>query len=166
MDQESTWYGGRPWPRPHCVRWGPSSRQNGAYNPRPQFSAHVCCGQAAGWIKIPFGTEVGLSPGDIVLDGEPDPRKRAQPPIFGLCLLWPNGWMDQDATSYGGIGLCPGHSVKCGPSSPRKGAQQSPSFGLMSVVAKLSPISFSATAELLLHRQTDRPRYSVRNSRP
>jgi len=21
-----------------------------------------------------------------------------QPPIFGLCLLWPNGWMDQDAT--------------------------------------------------------------------
>jgi len=25
-------------------------------------------------------------------------RKRAQPPIFGPCLLWPNGWMDQDAT--------------------------------------------------------------------
>jgi len=23
--------------------------------------------------------------------------KGAQPPIFGLCLLWPNGWMDQDA---------------------------------------------------------------------
>jgi len=25
--------------------------------------------QTAGWIKIPLGTEVDLSPGDIVLDG-------------------------------------------------------------------------------------------------
>jgi len=24
MDQDATWYGGRPRPRPHCVRWGPS----------------------------------------------------------------------------------------------------------------------------------------------
>jgi len=37
-----------------------------------QFSAHVCCGQMAGW--MPFGTEVGLGPGDIVLDGDPAPR--------------------------------------------------------------------------------------------
>ena len=29
--------------------------------------------------------------------------KRTQPhPIFGACLLGPNGWMDQDATWYGG----------------------------------------------------------------
>jgi len=26
----------------------------------PQFSAHVCCGQTAGWIKMPLGTMVGL----------------------------------------------------------------------------------------------------------
>jgi len=25
MDQNETWHGGRPRPRPHCVRWGPSS---------------------------------------------------------------------------------------------------------------------------------------------
>ena len=25
MDQDDTWYGGRPLPRQHCVRWGPSS---------------------------------------------------------------------------------------------------------------------------------------------
>jgi len=25
MDQDAIWYGGRPRPRPHCVRWGPSS---------------------------------------------------------------------------------------------------------------------------------------------
>jgi len=32
----------------------------------PQFSAHLCCGQTAGCIKMPFGMEVGLSPGDCV----------------------------------------------------------------------------------------------------
>ena len=39
----------------------------------PQLSAHVCCGQPAGWIKMPLGREVGLGPGDIVLDGDPSP---------------------------------------------------------------------------------------------
>jgi len=28
----------------------------------PQFSAHVYCGQTAGWIKMPLGTKVGLGP--------------------------------------------------------------------------------------------------------
>ena len=45
------------------------------------------CGQTVGWIKMPLGrpTEVGLGPGDIVLDGDPAPplRKGAQqPPTF------------------------------------------------------------------------------------
>ena len=54
--------------------------------------AHVCFGQTAGWIKMPLGREIGLGPGDIVLDGNPAlPPKGAQPPIFGPCLLWPNG---------------------------------------------------------------------------
>ena len=62
----------------------------------PQFSAHVYCGQMAGWIQMPLGTEVG--PGHIVLDEDPahpPPQKGPQPPIFGPCLLWQNGWMDQ-----------------------------------------------------------------------
>jgi len=46
----------------------------------------------AGWIKMPFGTEVGLGPGDIVLDEDPAP--------------------------------------------PKKGAQQTPTFRSMSIVAK------------------------------
>ena len=37
----------------------------------PKFSAHVDCGQTAGWIKMVLGMEVGLSPGDFVLDGDP-----------------------------------------------------------------------------------------------
>ena len=39
----------------------------------------------AGWIKIPLGREVGLSPSDIVLDGDPAPlseRERSPPPNF------------------------------------------------------------------------------------
>ena len=59
----------------------------------PQFSAHVYCGQTAGSIRIPLGTEVGLSPGDIVLDGDPAPSSQRKtgtpPPLFGPCLLWP-----------------------------------------------------------------------------
>ena len=43
---------------------------------------------------MPLGTVVGLGPGDVVLDGVAAPPKRAQPPVFGSCLLWPNGgWM-------------------------------------------------------------------------
>jgi len=36
IDQDGTWYGGGPWPRPHCVRWGNSSTPRGtAPNFRP-----------------------------------------------------------------------------------------------------------------------------------
>jgi len=52
-----------------------------------------------------LGMEVGVDPGQVVLDGDPAP--------------------------------------------PRKGAQQPPTFWLMSIVAKQSPIL--ATTELLLH---------------
>jgi len=36
------------------------------------------CGQTVGWIKMSLGTEVGLGPGDIVLDGDsaPPPNER------------------------------------------------------------------------------------------
>jgi len=33
----------------------------------------VYCSRTVGWIKMPLGTEVGLGPGDIVLDGDPAP---------------------------------------------------------------------------------------------
>jgi len=58
----------------------------------------------AGWIKVPLGMEVGLGPGDFVLDGIQlhSPKRWQSPPIFGSCLLWPNGWMHPDATWYVG----------------------------------------------------------------
>ena len=95
-------------------------------------------------------------------------------PVCVIGILWPNGWMDEDATWYGGRPRPRRHCVTWRPGSApfqkggqqphhfrvtlwymgtqlpqRKGAQQPPpTFLLMSVVAKRSPIS--ATAELLL----------------
>jgi len=68
------------------------------------------------WIRMPLGKELGFAPGHIVLDGDPAPPhgKGHSSPHFrnlhrlcicinhGPCLLWPNGWMDQDSTWYGG----------------------------------------------------------------
>jgi len=103
VDQDGIWRGGGPWSRPHCARWGPSCPPQ-KRGKAPKFSAYFYCGQTAGCIKMPLGIEVELSPGDFVLDGDPapPPKKAAEPPIFGPCLLWPSGWMDQDATWFGG----------------------------------------------------------------
>ena len=78
---------------------------------------------------MPLGTEVGLGPGDIMLYGVQLPLKRGTaPPLFGPCLLWPNSWMDEDATWYGGRPQPRLHCIRWGPRSP-KGAQQPPLFG-------------------------------------
>ena len=83
-DQDQNCHAGRPRPWPHCVRWGPSSPSPKGHS--PQFSAHICCGQMAAWIKMPLGMELGLGTGDFVLDGDPAPPPqkagRARPPNF------------------------------------------------------------------------------------
>ena len=65
---------GRPFVKPSS----PSQRGTAPI----QFSVHICCGQMAGWIKMPLGMEVGLGPGDFVLDGDPAPlpKKGPKPP--------------------------------------------------------------------------------------
>ena len=73
MDQDASWCRGKPRPRPHCVRLGPSSSPPQKGHSSPHFLAHVCCGQTARWIKIPHGTEVSLGPGNIVSDRDPAP---------------------------------------------------------------------------------------------
>ena len=47
------------------------------------FFAHVYCGETAGWIKMPLGTEVNVGPGDVVLDGV------AAPHLTQRCLCGP-----------------------------------------------------------------------------
>ena len=138
MDQDDTWHGGRPWSNPHCARWGHSSPPP-KWDRAPQFSAHLYRGQTAGCTKMPHGMEVGLRPGDFVLDGDPAPYPKGggAPPNFGPRLLWPNGCMDQDATWYGGRPRPTRHCVRCGPSYPQKKGTPTPTnFWPMSIVAK------------------------------
>jgi len=55
----------------------------------------------------------------------PSPKKGAEPPIFVPFLLWPNGWMHQDAHGME-VGLSPGDFVLDGdPAPPQKGAEPS-----------------------------------------
>jgi len=60
---------------------------------------------------MPLGTEVGLGPGDIVLDGDPPTQlplphgKGHSTPTFGLCLLWLNGRPSQQLLSSCTTGL-------------------------------------------------------------
>ena len=72
--------------------------------------------------------EVGLGPVHIVLDGDTASlhKKGAELPIFGPCLLWPNGWMDEGATWYGGR---PRHNRHPAPPSLKRG--RAPNFRLV-----------------------------------
>ena len=50
----------------------------------------------AGWIKVPLGTELGLGPGDFVLDGDPAPLpKKGHNPQFldHVCYGKTAGWV-------------------------------------------------------------------------
>jgi len=79
----------------HTISWGPSSLCLKGAQPPPQFSAHICCGQLAGWIKMPLGTEVGFGKGDFVLDGDPAPptQKGGGVPNF-LSMSTVAKWLD------------------------------------------------------------------------
>ena len=119
MDQDVTWYGARPRPRRLCVRWRPRSPSPKGGGDHPKFSAHVYCGQTAGCIKMPLGTDVGLSPGDFVLDGDPVPlpKKLPAPPQFSA-YVYCGQTMDQDATWHEGRPQPRRLCVRWGPNAP------------------------------------------------
>ena len=68
-------------------------------------------------------------------------------PICNIDVLWPNGWMDQDATWYGGRPQPRIYCIRWGPSSPTERGTALTAFRPMSIMAKWSIIS--ATAEFL-----------------
>jgi len=73
-----------------------------------------------------LGTQVGLGPDHIVLDGDlapPSPQGHSPHPIFGPYMLRPSGCMDQDATGYGARRQPRRLCVRWGPRStlPKKG---------------------------------------------
>jgi len=74
----------------------------------PQFSANVCCGQTAGWIKIPLSMEVGLGPGHIAWMGTQIPLERGiQPPHFSAHVYCGQtaGWIKMPLGTKVGRGL-------------------------------------------------------------
>jgi len=97
-----------------------------------QFSAHICCGQMAGWMKMPLGREIGLSPSNIVLDGDPAPLP---PKVDGARQFLAHvycgqtaGWMKMSLGTE--VDLSPGHIVLNGDSAPscERGTAASPLF--------------------------------------
>jgi len=99
VDQDTTWYDGRPRWGQHCVRCGLRTQLHPPQGAKPPHFGPclVCCGQRAGWIKMPLGTKVGLGPGRIVLhaDAAPPPKRGTAPQFLVPCLLWPNGCPSQ-----------------------------------------------------------------------
>jgi len=94
MDQDETWHAGLG-PGHILLDRDPVPLPPKGQSTRP-ILAYIGCDQMAGWINMPVRTEVGLDPSDGVRWGPSSP-----PPIFSPYLVWPNGWMDQDATRYG-----------------------------------------------------------------
>jgi len=143
MHQDATSYGGSPQPRPYGARWGPRFPSKRGHS--PQFSAHVYCGQTAGCIRIPLGTEVVLSVGlpHCVrwLDGD-----TATPPRCGQTA----GWTKMPLGMEVDLGL--GHIVLDGDPAPphERGSAAPPRLFSPCVLWPLSRIS--ATAELLLSK--------------
>jgi len=111
----------------------------------------------AGWIKMPLGTEVGLGQSDILCQmGIQLPQKKAQPQISGPYLLWPNGFMDQVCSWYGGRPRPRRYFVKWG-STPWIGARTAPTFRPM------SPISATADCWALVKITTTRQPTLIHN---
>ena len=65
-------------------------RKKGTPTPT-QFLAHVYCGEMAGSMKTPLGTEVDLGSGHIVLDGVRAPAKGAQHLLFSVHVYCGHG---------------------------------------------------------------------------
>ena len=106
-DQDETWQAGRPRPWPHCVRWGSSSPSPKGAQP-PIFGPYLlrpngCMNQDVTWYGArPRPRRICVRWGPR----SPSPKGGRSPPPtqkkFGPCLLWPNGWMDEAGTWYGG----------------------------------------------------------------
>jgi len=113
----------------------PSS--NGGRCPHPPkkfFLAHLYCGQMAACIKMPLGMELGLGPGDFVLDGDPGPPP---PPKFSahICCGQMAAWIKMSLGME--LGLGPGDFVLDGdPAPPPNRGAEPPNFRPMFIVTK------------------------------
>ena len=127
----------------------------------------VYCGQTVGWIKMKLGTKVGLSPGHIVLDGDPapPPQRGTFPQLSAhVCCGQAAGWIKLPLGMK--VYLGPGDIVLHGDPSPlplpkKMRRQQPPIFGPC-IVAKRLDGSIYAT----LYEGRRRPRRHCVRWRP
>jgi len=122
--------------------WSCGSHQRASRNPRTAAGyttrtppdCVVYCGQTAVCIRIPLGTEIGLSLGNIVLGGDPAPPPLKGPnPQFSAKVHC--GWTNMPLGME--VGLSPGDFVFDWDLAPcRKKALPPPNFWPMSIVAK------------------------------
>ena len=80
----------------------------------------VICGQTVGRIKMKLGTQIGLGPGHIVLDGDHPPKGRSLPQFSAhICCGQMAAWIKMPLGMQ--LGLSPGDlCVRWGPSPPPK----------------------------------------------
>jgi len=96
IDQDATWHTKVGLVPSHMVLNGDPALMPPKGAQQPPLSAHVYCGQSAGWIRIPLGKLVRgrFLPRRHCVQWEPSsPTERgtaAPPPLFGPCLLYPN----------------------------------------------------------------------------
>jgi len=131
---------------PSSTMW-PGQRPTTVPSVDPQFSAHLYCRQAAGCIKMPLGMEVGLSPGDFVLDGNPaSPHLNGHSPQFlsNVRCVQTTGWMKTPLGTE--VDLGPGHIVLDGFPALRERGTAAPHLFGPCLLWPRSPIS--VTAEL------------------
>jgi len=91
----------------------------------------------AAWIKMSLGVELGLGPGDFVLDGDPapPPQKGAEPPKFSahVCCGQTAGWIKMVLRMD--VGLSSGDFVLDGDPAP---VNFRPMFIIVIVISLLS----------------------------
>ena len=117
----------------HIVTDGNHSPESGAA--APHFSACVYCGQTAGWINMPLGTEAYLSLSHIVRWG-PGPQYSTAPPFSAHVRCGQRtGWTKMPLSAE--VCLGSGDIVLDGDAAyPTETYTQHPAFRSMSIVAK------------------------------
>ena len=137
MDQDSTLYGGRPRPRRHCVRWGPSSLSpdNGA-EPPPIFGP--CLLWPNGWMDQDdtwYGGRPRSRPHCARWGPNSPTQKMGHPQFSAHVCGQTSGWIKMALGMK--VGLDPGHIVLDGDPAPLpKKATELLNFRSMSIVAK------------------------------
>jgi len=85
---------------------------------------------------MPLGMEIGLglsAQATLCSMGTQLPPEKGHThphPICGPCVLWPNGWMNQDATWHRGKHRLWRRCVRWGRSSPKRGTAPLPQFSV------------------------------------